>query len=259
MPSRGFIQIHFIPNRNEKHCEHGCPFCLSFIERISRLAHAKLNRMLSFCFVLLFVLVGFIPMTAAGDNAPEKENALITPMMFSEAKLPRDYPAPGPVNEVIVKTYPTHRLARVTGEVGDNSMFMRLFRHIERNDIAMTAPVEMNWSKEPAPDKAGGAESMAFLYRSTEIGSVGVDEKDNRIVVTDTVEMSVVSIGVRGSYDQKTFMRSLHALEAWLEVHPEWTRSGSPRMLAYNSPFVPWFLKYSEVQIPVSSAGKQKP
>lgn len=96
--------------------------------------------MLSFCFVLLFVLVGFIPMTAAGDNAPEKENALITPMMFSEAKLPRDYPAPGPVNEVIVKTYPTHRLARVTGEVGDNSMFMRLFRHIERNDIAMTAP-----------------------------------------------------------------------------------------------------------------------
>lgn len=55
--------------------------------------------------------------------------------MFSEAKLPRDYPAPGPVNEVIVKTYPTHRLARVTNEAGDNSMFMQLFRHIPNRSL----------------------------------------------------------------------------------------------------------------------------
>ena len=34
------------------------------------------------------------------------------PMMISEAKLPVGFPPPGPVGEVIVKTYPAHRLAR---------------------------------------------------------------------------------------------------------------------------------------------------
>lgn len=47
----------------------------------------------------------------------------------------------------------------------------------------------------------------------------------------------------------------MHAPErrrAWLTEHPEWTAAGPPRSLAYNSPFVPGFVKYSEVQIPVA-------
>ena len=43
----------------------------------------------------------------------------------------------------------------------------------------------------------------------------------------------------------------LDTLETWLAGHPEWTAAGPPRMLGYNSPFVPWFLKYAEVQLPV--------
>ena len=34
---------------------------------------------------------------------------------------------------------------------------------------------------------------------------------------------------------------------------------GPPRMLAYNSPFVPWFAKYSEVQIPVARKADLQP
>jgi effector-binding domain-containing protein len=176
------------------------------------------------------------------------------PWMVSEASLPEGFPQPGPVDEVIVKTYPAHRLARVTAEGGSNGMFMKLFRHIERNEIKMTAPVEMTWSEEgekPARDP----DAMAFLYGSTAIGTPGADSDDPNVVVEDIPEIKVVSIGLRGAYDEKTFRRGYEKLEAWLAEHPEWEPAGAPRTLGYNSPFVPNFFKVSEVQIPVAPAG----
>jgi hypothetical protein len=61
----------------------------------------------------------------------------------------------------------------------------------------------------------------------------------------------VVSIGLRGSYGKKTFLRGYEKLNAWLANHPEWKVAGGPRTLGYNSPMVPSFMKFSEVQIPV--------
>lgn len=173
--------------------------------------------------------------------------------MVSEAKLPAGFPPPGPVGEVIVKTYPAHRLARTTTESGgDNGMFMRLFRHIERNDIAMTAPVTMGWSGEPA--RRRGPESMAFLYETPDLGEAGRDPADAAVVVEDVPEATVASIGLRGSYGEATFRKGTERLDAWLAEHPEWQAAGPPRMLAYNSPFVPGFLKYAEVQQPLQPA-----
>jgi hypothetical protein len=107
---------------------------------------------------------------AMTTNAAEPEPS--KPMMISEAKLPAGFPAPGPVGEVIVKTYPAHRLARTAADPGgDDRMFMRLFGHIKRNEIAMTAPVTMDWAGEPA--ERGGPESMAFLYGKPSIGAAG--------------------------------------------------------------------------------------
>jgi hypothetical protein len=185
------------------------------------------------------------------------EDAVRKPMMISEAKLPAGFPGPGPVGDVIVKTYPAHRLARVrsTGRGGDGS-FMKLFRHIERNEIAMTAPVEM----EMATDDRGRAEadttSMAFLYGSPETGTAGPDPADPDVLVEDVPELTVVSLGVRGSYQEKRFVEFNGKLEAWLAEHPEWVAAGPPRTLAYNSPFVPGMLKYAEVQIPIAAAPK---
>ena len=174
-------------------------------------------------------------------------------MMVSEAKLPQGFPAPGPVGEVIVKTYPAHRLARTTtAEGGDNRMFMRLFGHIKRNEIAMTAPVTMDWSGEPA--ERGGPESMAFLYAEPDLGEAGPDPADAAVTVEDIPEATVVSIGLRGGYGEKTFRKGAEKLDAWLAEHPEWEPAGPPRMLAYNSPFVPGLLKYSEIQRPVRPA-----
>jgi effector-binding domain-containing protein len=194
-----------------------------------------------------------VPLVATAEEADVAEQPK-KPWMVSEASLPEGFPQPGPVDEVILKTYPAHRLARVTAEGGSNGMFMKLFRHIERNEIKMTAPVEMTWSEEgekPARDP----DAMAFLYGSTAIGTPGADEADPNVVVEDIPEIQVVSIGLRGAYDEKTFRRGYGKLEAWLAEHPEWKPAGAPRTLGYNSPFVPNFFKVSEVQIPVAPAG----
>jgi hypothetical protein len=122
--------------------------------------------------VVLVAISGSVAFAAEPDTS--KPMAPPKPMMVSEAKLPQGFPAPGPVGEVIVKTYPAHRLARTgAGDGGDNRMFMRLFGHIKRNDIAMTAPVTMDWSGEPA--ERGGRESMAFLYAAPDLGAAGCE------------------------------------------------------------------------------------
>ncbi len=194
---------------------------------------------------LVVALLAFVG-TAVAEDAPRK------PMMIAEAKLPEGFPAPGPVGEVITKTYPAHRLARVrSGDRGADGSFMKLFRHIERNEIAMTSPVEMVMD---GADEGPRTESMAFLYGSADTGTPGPDPKDPNVVVEDVPETIVVSLGVRGSYREERFVEFTGKLRAWLDEHPEWVAAGPPRALAYNSPFVPGVLKYAEVQIPVAPA-----
>ena len=193
-----------------------------------------------------------ISMYAADTDSPASQNK---PWFVSEANLPEGFPAAGPVDEVIVKTYPQHRLARVQSNSGTDGMFWKLFNHIKRNDIKMTAPVEMSWTPKAAanPDGTpdGDPNSMAFLYGSTQLGTTGADAEDASVLVEDIPTKTVVSIGLRGGYGKKTFLRGYKKLNEWLTNHPEWKVAGGPRTLGYNSPMVPSFMKFSEVQIPV--------
>ena len=100
---------------------------------------------------------------------------------------------------------------------------------------------------------------MAFLYGKASIGAAGADPDDPAVVVEDVPETTVVSIGLRGGYDEATLDRGVEKLQAFLAEHPEWTPAGPPRSLAYNSPFVPSFAKYSEAQIPVVPTPPAKP
>jgi hypothetical protein len=194
--------------------------------------------------------------TAAGwlcrppARAAEEAGPAPKPMMIAEAKMPRGFPAPGPVGHIVAKEYPAYRLARAAADDrGSDSMFMRLFRHIKRHDIAMTAPVEMSATESGEGDPSTA--SMAFLYAAPEIGAPGPDPADEGVVVEDVPAATFISIGVRGSYTERTFGRGRDRLREWLADHPEWSAAGPPRTLAYNSPFVPGVLKYAEVQIPV--------
>jgi len=219
-----------------------------------RITAARMALALAIPLAIRLTGAGTLAVQAADPDAPAYQK----PTMVSEAKLPDGFPPPGPVGEVIVKTYPAHRLAKTRAEAGaDDKMFMKLFGHIKRNDIAMTAPVTMDWAGDPAERK--GPDTMAFLYAKPDLGRPGPDPADASVVVEDVPEVTVASIGVRGAYGKKTFKAGHEPLEAWLQAHPEWTVAGPPRMLAYNSPFVPWFAKYAEVQVPVRRTAPAAP
>ena len=187
------------------------------------------------------------PATQPALSTRTEATPMKKPFMFGEAKLPAGFPPPGPVGQVMVREYPASRAARVRsetlGNADDNGMFMPLFNHIKSHDIAMTSPVDITWS-EAKPV------AMAFVYADPAIGAPG---KEGVVEVTDQPALTVVSIGVRGSYNRERFNAALAQLNAWLDQHPgKYGISGPPRYLAYNSPFVPWFLRFGEVQIPVT-------
>jgi hypothetical protein len=207
-----------------------------------------------------------------------------------EAPLPDGWPTLTPVGEVEVKDYPATRAAIVTQtplpdsdpEASDttaaenpdamtatdqnpaddtpqrdmDSMFMTLFKHIKSNEIAMTAPVDMGYREaDPTqPDAEPAQVSMAFLYRHTGLGTAG---PDGEVTVTDAPARTYASIGVRGKYTDERFAEHLKTLDAWLAEYADtWAPDGPPRYLGYNSPFIPGFMRYGEVQRPVKPAAR---
>ncbi|MBI1372211.1 MAG: ABC transporter substrate-binding protein [Phycisphaera sp.] len=216
--------------------------------------------LLTVCVALIVGLAGGCATAQDGAAASADGKPTAKPFMFNEAKLPEGFPAPGPVGEIIVKHYPAYRAAFVAsgeGHKGMNGMFRPLFNHIKKNDIAMTAPVRMSYAEASTDgDDTKGPASMAFYYRSTGLGKVG---EDDGVRVEDRPAVTVVSIGVRGDYSDKRFHAALSKLEAWLDEHKaEYHRAGDALYLGYNSPFVPGFLKFSEVQLPIEAIGANK-
>lgn len=172
---------------------------------------------------------------------------------FDEAPLPEGWPELTPVEKVAIRAYPTYRAAVVTeggAGGGQSPMFGSLFRHISSNDIPMTAPVTMSYDEtdsanDPASDRMT---AMAFLYRTPDLGPLGAD---GIVQVEDIEPQAYASTGVRGSYSDEHYADGVHRVRAWLAAQSEWRADGSPRYLGYNSPFVPWFWRYGEVQVPV--------
>ena len=89
---------------------------------------------------------------------------------------------------------------------------------------------------------------MAFLYESTAQGTAG---RQGDVRVQDVPEMLVLSLGCRGRMDRQRVQKGLERLEAWLAEHPEYEAAGPVRSMGYNSPMVPAFRRYFEVQIPL--------
>jgi len=168
---------------------------------------------------------------------------------ISEAPLPVGFPEPTQLHYIEVKKLPGYRLAKTGMKGNQNGPFMTLFQHIKRNDIAMTAPVEMGHASAQ-PDAR--ETSMAFLYRKPDMGSTGTDKGDSNVKVVDVPTMTVVSIGCRGNMKAEQVEQAAKRLRTWLEEHDQQYEIAGPlRTLGYNSPFIPGFQRYFEVQIPV--------
>lgn len=165
-----------------------------------------------------------------------------------EAALPKGFPYPAAAGQIQIAEYPQYRLARsAMGGRSQNGAFFTLFRHIQSNEIAMTAPVEMTMDGNSAVD-------MAFLYGDPKIGEAG---QDGRVAVQDIEPMTVLTIGVRGGSRSDAMGDAIAELEGWIkENNATWERAGNARLMGYNSPMVPRNKQFSEVQIPVKRVKK---
>ncbi len=173
-------------------------------------------------------------------NLREAFDEILTNEAFEpllEASLPKGFPKPGPVGRVSLKRYPNYRAARAEGR----NSFWTLFNHIKKNNVEMTAPVEMTMDADMR------MRDMAFLYEGPEQGKAG---RQGSVEVLDLDSMQVLSIGIRGRRDSRDIERAKGIIEARMKMDG-WESAGDWRVLGYNSPMVPASKQYWELQIPV--------
>ncbi len=168
------------------------------------------------------------------------ENNAQAPEYVDEAQLPEGWPKPGPFNEVSEKNYPAYRAAFTKG--GGSGAFWTLFSHIKRNDIPMTAPVEMS-----VDSMEGGRmerNSMAFLYQNTDVGKVG--SEGNRVEIRDVAAARALSYAWQGPDSERNLTTAKSQLEA--ELAKRNLRATGFRLLGYNGPRTPRARKTWELQ-----------
>jgi len=152
------------------------------------------------------------------------------PTYVSEAPLPKGWPTPGPYDQVTEKSYPKYRAAITKG--GSGFSFWTLFGHIKKQNIPMTAPVEMKMEeKKKTMEKV----NMAFLYQNTEVGKIGADGK--KIEVKDIATSKALSYTWMGPDSKAQIKKAKTALDAALKK--KGVTASSFRMLGYNGPSTP--------------------
>lgn len=169
----------------------------------------------------------FIPLIAllVSCSSPAEDKA---PSYKSEASLPKDWPQPGPYNQVAEKEYPAYRAAFTGGE-GSNPSFWTLFKHIKSKDIPMTAPVEMKMDEKDGKMKMV---TMGFLYQDTTVGTKGKDGE--KVDVRDVPKAKVLSYTWMGPRNDKTVATAKAALQKSLTEKN--LQAIGFRVLGYNGP-----------------------
>lgn len=154
------------------------------------------------------------------------------------------YPRTAP-GDLELKTLPAARWMRTESSkdyfAADNGLFMKLFRYIDSNKIPMTAPVE------------AGIKPGTMVFYMDEASAKRSDLAETpQVKLSSVPERRVAAIGIRGSYSRENYDEALAELRAWLEKRTDVKAAGEPYAVYWNSPFVPFFLKQSEVHIPVA-------
>lgn len=163
------------------------------------------------------------------DQAPAQKTVAA---YVDEAPLPQGWPQPGPYDQVTEKKYPAYRAAFTNGK-GQTGAFWTLFSHIKKNDIPMTAPVEM--AVEADDDGSVTRNSMAFLYQNGRVGAPGRDGAS--VEVRDVPAATVFSYTWQGTDSKENIIRAKSALEADLAVRKR--EATGFRLLGYNGPGTP--------------------
>lgn len=120
-----------------------------------------------------------------------------------------------------------------------NNLFRPLFQYLQSNDLAMTTPVEAEIENP----------KMRFFIESSKENEIF--ENNANVKIIEIPERKVLSIGIRGSYNESNFQEGRTKLLKWLQSNPEYKQAGKPYAVYWNSPFMPSFLKRAEVHIPI--------
>jgi len=154
-----------------------------------------------------------------------------------------------PAGKIEVKIIPESKVMLSEGEGNyyrtRNYLFRRLFNYISENNVAMTTPVEARIENAQMKFYVGTKDKVKALQ----------DQGSVRIVIVP--QRTVVSIGIRGVYTEGSFEKARAQLEQWLKDNKEYRQSGDVYAVFWDAPFMPWFLKRSEVHIPVEKTEKQ--
>jgi hypothetical protein len=188
-------------------------------------------------------LVGLAVLTVRAATSNNSSAEQFRPI--KEAEMPEGFPGYTPVGQIEIKDYPAYRKASASGSSG----FWTLFLHIKQNNVAMTAPIEMNYGNPRLPNS--NQLSMSFLYQRPDQGTVGTQ---GSVEVEDVPGMTVVSIGCRGARTTAAVNAAREKLVSWLDQRKgEYVAAGPMRIMGHNSPFVPRDKNFFEVQIPVKA------
>jgi hypothetical protein len=125
----------------------------------------------------------------------------------------------------------------------NNRLFGKLFRFINQNKIPMTAPVEARL--QPGV--------MVFYMDAGSAKRIDV-VPSAEVQLQDVPVRQVAAIGIRGSYSEENFRDAEAKLRAWVAQRKDLAVTGEAYGVYWNSPFVPFFLKQSEVHLPVRAA-----
>lgn len=123
-----------------------------------------------------------------------------------------------------------------------NGLFRRLFNYIKKNDIAMTVPVEAEMELA----------RMKFYVGSKDLDKATKDGEGVKVLTAP--RRKVVSLGARGSYNEKNFDETRKRLEKWLDEQEDYVAVADAYAVYWNGPFMPGFMKRFEVHIPVAGA-----
>jgi len=175
----------------------------------------------------LFITTLLTACAQPGANTP----SVTTPVYLSESALPLDWPAPGPFYQVTRKQYPAYRAA-FTASSSANGGFWTLFKHIKRNNIPMTAPVEM--AMKDVPDGGMTMQQMGFLYQSPAVGKTGADGAT--VDVRDMPAVDVLSYAWQGPRDDAAVAKAKAAIDT--VVGEKKLRTSGYRLFGYNSPSI---------------------
>ncbi|MFT5905292.1 MAG: hypothetical protein ACI9E1_000888 [Cryomorphaceae bacterium] len=181
--------------------------------------------------LLTTLLVPVLAMNAQAQEVPKEKMTKIVPKYESESPLPKGWPTPGPYDLVSEKKFPAYRAAYTNGS-WQNFAFMRLFKHIQRKDIPMTSPVEMDMEENSEKLKM---KSMAFMYQNTEVGQTGKDGA--KVEVRDVPSTKTLCFTWQGSNSTKNRKTAKAALET--ELKKRGIKGADYRILGYNGPGVP--------------------